>query len=95
MIHDKPAIFANSCMAVEGVVFDGIRRLSLNLHGAIAIIDDGQIMVVMVMMWVCDFVVVIRTRYNKNNEVRMRFDVRLTCLTADTSKDLISDLELK
>ena len=52
-------------MAVEGVVFDGIRRLSLNLHGAIAIIDDGQIMVVMVMMWVCDFVVVIRTRYNK------------------------------
>ena len=95
MIHDKPAIFANSCMAVGGDVCDGIRRLSLNLHGAIAIIDDGQIMVVMVMMWVCDFVVVIRTRYNKNNEVRMRFDVRLTCLTADTSKDLISDLELK
>ena len=65
MIHDKPAIFANSCMAVGGDVCDGIRRLSLNLHGAIAIIDDGQIMVVMVMMRARDFVVVIRTRYNK------------------------------
>ena len=42
--------FANSCMAVGGIVFDGIRRLFLNWHGFLAIIVKGRIMMAMVMM---------------------------------------------